>query len=34
VLVTGCMLAAAGLVLLVGRSTLATDLEGTEPARA
>ena len=31
VLVTGCMLAAAGLVLLLGRSSLANDLERTSP---
>jgi sugar phosphate permease len=34
VLVTGCLLAAAGLVLLLGRRSLAVDLERIEPARA
>jgi MFS transporter, Spinster family, sphingosine-1-phosphate transporter len=33
VLVTGCMLAASGLVLLMGRGSLAVDLEGNAPAR-
>jgi MFS family permease len=32
VLVTGCMLAAAGLVLLLGRGSLAVDLDGIGPA--
>src|SRR6266849_845789 len=34
VLLTGCMLAVAGVVLLVGRDSLATDLERLGPRRA
>ena len=34
VLITGCMLAAAGLVLLLGRNSLAADLERAAPQRA
>jgi len=34
VLITGCMLAAAGLVLLLGRNSLAADLESAAPQRA
>jgi len=34
VLVTGCMLAVAGLVLLVGRGSLAADMRGSLPARS
>ena len=34
VLVTGCMLAVAGLVLLVGRGSLAADMSGSLPERS
>jgi MFS transporter, Spinster family, sphingosine-1-phosphate transporter len=34
VLVTGCMLAVAGLVLLVGRGSLAADMRGSLPERS
>jgi sugar phosphate permease len=34
VLITGCMLAGAGLVLLLGRNSLAADLERAAPQRA
>jgi len=34
VLLTGCMLAVSGVVLLLGRASLATDLERLEPRRA